>query len=89
MVGMNIDLLEMDDGGLEDLDVRKSHGKIICKSDPEMAVTLGGFQDFLTRSLGENGLRRVACKECGCSELDGGQPREILGPCRGNLVSHW
>ncbi len=76
----------MGDGGLEHLDVRKPHGNIIREGNPEMAVSLSGFQDFLTRGLGENGFRRVACKECGCSELDGWQPREILGTCRGNFV---
>jgi len=58
--GMNIDLLEVGDSRLEHLDVRKPHGNIIRESDPEMAVTVGGFQDFVTGSLGENGLRRLA-----------------------------
>ena len=50
---MNINLLEMSDSWLEDLDVRKPHGNIIREGDPEMAVTLGGFQDFVAGRLVE------------------------------------
>jgi hypothetical protein len=86
MLGMNIDLLEMSDGWLEDLDVRKPDGNIIREGDPEMAVTLGGFQDFVAGRLVENGLRCVANKESGSRELYRWQRREILGPGRCDRV---
>ena len=44
----------MSDGWLDDLDVRKPHGNIIREGDPEMAVTLGSFQDFVAGRLVEN-----------------------------------
>ena len=59
MLGMNIDLLEVSNGWLDDLDVRKPHGNIIREGNPEMAVTLGGFQDFVAGRLVENRLRCV------------------------------
>jgi hypothetical protein len=51
---MNIDLLEMSDGWLDDLDVRKPHGNIIREGNPEMAVNLGRFQDLVAGRLVEN-----------------------------------
>ena len=54
VLGMYIDLLEMSDGWLDDLDVRKPHGNIIREGDPEMAAALGGFQDFVAGRLVEN-----------------------------------
>ena len=54
MLGMNIDLLEMSNGWLDDLDVRKPHGNIIREGHPEMAVTLGGFQNVVAGRLVEN-----------------------------------
>ncbi len=44
----------MSNGWLDDLDVRKPHGKIIREGNPEMAVALGGFQDFVAGRLVEN-----------------------------------
>jgi len=69
VLGVNISLFEVSDGGLEDLNVRKPYGNIICKSDPKMAMTLRRFQDFMFGRLGENGLRRVTRKESGRGEL--------------------
>jgi hypothetical protein len=51
---MNIDLLEMSRGWLDDLDMRKPHGNIIREGNPEMAVTSGGFQDVVACRLVEN-----------------------------------
>lgn len=73
VLGMNIDLFEMCDGGFKDLDVRKAHGNIICESDPQTALTLSKYQDVLAARLRENGLRRVASQESGSSELYGWQ----------------
>ena len=69
MLRVNINLFEVSDGWLEDLNVRKPYGNIICKSDPKMAMTLCRFQDVVFGRLGENGLRRVTHKESGRSEL--------------------
>ncbi len=69
MLRVNINLFEVSDGGLEDPNVRKPYGNIIFKSDPQMAVTLRRFEDFMFGHLGENGLRRVTRKECGRGEL--------------------
>ena len=86
VLGMNIDLLEMSDGWLDDLDVRKPDGNIIREGDPEIAVTLGGFQDFVAGRLVENRLRCVANKGSGSRELYRWQHRQILGPGRCDRV---
>ena len=44
----------MSDGWLDDLDVRKPNRNIIREGDPQMAVTLGGFQGFAAGRLVEN-----------------------------------
>ena len=59
----------MSNGWLDDLDARKPTGNIIGEGNPEMAVTLGGFQDFVAGRLVENGLRCVADKESGGREF--------------------
>ena len=79
---MNIDLLEMSDGWLDDLHERKPHGNIISEGDPQMAVTLRGVQGFVAGRLVENGLRCVANKESGSRELYSRQRRQVLGPGR-------
>jgi hypothetical protein len=70
VLGVDINLLEMSDRGLEDLDVRKSDGNVFREGDPQMVVSLGSLQNFPRRCLGENSLGRVAGKKCGCGELN-------------------
>ena len=86
MVGMNINLLEMGDRGLEYFDVRESHGYIICQCDPQMPAVLGVFQVRLAGRLGQNRRRCVMSEECGGGDLDGCQPRQVARSCRGDSV---
>ena len=69
MLRVNVNLFEMSDGGLEDFDVRKPHGHILRKGDPEAAVRMGSVQDVAGRCLGKHGRRGVASKEPGSSEF--------------------
>jgi len=86
MNGVNIDLIEMGGRGLEYLDVRKPYGNIVRESDPQLAITLGPFQNFLARCLSQNGFWCVAGKELGGGELDGRKQWKIVRACRSDFV---
>jgi hypothetical protein len=70
VLGVDINLLEMSDRGVEYLNVRKSDGNVIGKGNPQMTVSLGRIQYFPRRCLGENRLGGVAGEKCGCGELN-------------------
>jgi len=85
---MNIDLIEVGGGCLEYLDVRKPYGNVVRENDPQLAITLGPFQNFLARCLSQNGFWCVAGKELGGGELDRWQQRQIGWSCWGDSVDN-
>jgi len=56
MVGMNVDLFEMDCAGLDHLNVRETHWRVVGEGDPSMSLALSLFQHLQSRRLVQDGL---------------------------------
>ena len=86
VIRVNIDLIEMRGRWLEYLDVREPYWKVVRERDPQLAIALDSFQNFLARCLGQNGFWCVAGKKPGGGELDGWQQWQIGWSCRSDSV---
>ena len=86
MVGMDVQLVEVNGVRLEQLDVRESDRGIARQGDPQPALALSVRQNPLARHLVEHRRRGVPSEELRRRELDRRDQAEILWSGERHLV---
>ena len=76
----HIDFREMRGSGVDDLDVRKSNGRVSRQRNPQVSLAHGLLKDGVACRLTQNRFRRVATQKPRGGQLDFRDLTDVLWP---------